>query len=55
MDPNQTFLDMFEAMKAEGFSTAHRLCLAEVLRQPASDRARLKAFPYVSKPGHITA
>lgn len=28
MDPNQTFLDMFEAMKTEDFETARELALA---------------------------
>lgn len=28
MDPNQTFLDMFEAMKASDFETARELALA---------------------------
>lgn len=28
MDPNQTFLDMFEAMKANDFETARELALA---------------------------
>ncbi|QDU45210.1 hypothetical protein Mal52_37010 [Symmachiella dynata] len=28
MDPNQTFLDMFNAMKTEDFATARELALA---------------------------
>jgi hypothetical protein len=28
MDPNQTFLEMFEAMKADDFTTARQLALA---------------------------